>query len=846
LREEKILADAKDLTAFIKSGETHDHSLRIFKSYAKIEKFLHPVFEEQEKPFHLKELNEQAEVNGCKDVTPNKIKTIINFWAIKNWIKRQSEDFSRNHLRIVYVQPKESLEVKLEKRHVFAEFIIKYLHDKSEESIPSGEAEKDQVLVGFSVHELKEAYEKSLSLHKLDISIDDVEDTLFYLSRIDAIKIEGGFLVIYNRLTLERIEKDNKKRYKKDDYQKLNRFYENKVQQIHIVGEYAKKMLDNYKEALQFVEDYFQLNYASFLNKYFKGSRQNEIKKSLTPAKFRQLFGELSPAQLKIINDNQSKHIVVAAGPGSGKTRLLVHKLASLLLMEDVKHEQLLMVTFSRAAATEFKKRLISLIGNAANYVEIKTFHSYCFELLGKIGTIEKSGEIIRNTIEKIQNKEVEANRITKTVLVIDEAQDMDADEFALINVLMEQNEEMRVIAVGDDDQNIYEFRGSNSKYLEQFITEKEAARYELIENYRSKSNLINYTNLFVGKISYRLKTTPIIALQPGNGKIKIIAYQSQFLTTPLVNDILSTDISGTCCVLTNTNEEALQITGLLLKNRMPAKLIQTNDEFSLYNLVEVRFFIDQLSLSEEMYIVNDEMWANAKRKFWDKFRNSSKAEICISIIKDFEAANPKKKYKSDLEIFIRESRLEDFANTNGETIFVSTMHKAKGKEFDNVFIMLDNFNISSEEKKRQLYVAMTRAKNNLTIHTNGHYLDDIQTEQLEKVIDTNEYLPPDQLVMQLTHRDVWLSYFENKQNLVSELKSGDSLSVEGDDCFNSDGVSVLKFSKQYREQIEKMSEANYEIIKARVHFIVYWLDEEKQKEIKVILPIIYFKKTTD
>ena len=71
---------------------------------------------------------------------------------------------------------------------------------------------------------------------------------------------------------------------------------------------------------------------------------------------------------------------MVAAGPGIGKTRVLVHKLASLLLLEDVKHEQLLMLTFSRAAATEFKQRLMGLIGNAAHFVEIKTFHSYCFD----------------------------------------------------------------------------------------------------------------------------------------------------------------------------------------------------------------------------------------------------------------------------------------------------------------------------------------------------------------------------------------------------------------------------------------------------------------------------------
>src|SRR5690606_6140499 len=97
-------------------------------------------------------------------------------------------------------------------------------------------------------------------------------------------------------------------------------------------------------------------------------------KRTLTPEKFMKLFGALSPTQLNIINDSSNQYIVVAAGPGSGKTRVLVHKLASLLMTEDVKHEQLLMLTFSRAAATEFKKRLIALIGNAAHYTEIKTF----------------------------------------------------------------------------------------------------------------------------------------------------------------------------------------------------------------------------------------------------------------------------------------------------------------------------------------------------------------------------------------------------------------------------------------------------------------------------------------
>jgi len=843
LREEKILADAKDLTAFIRKGESKNHSISIVESYSKIENFLLPRFEEEEKTIHLKALNEEAELNGCAGVSPNKIKTIINFWAIKNWIRRQNLEYSRNHMAVLCLHPKEILKEKLERRHALAKFIIEYLYWKSIKDAVAGEEEKEEVLVEFSVHELMAAYENSPGLFKFDICIDDIEDTLFYLSRIEAIKIEGGFLVVYNRLTIERLEQDNKKRYKVENYQKLHQFYENKVQQIHIVGEYAKKMISDYKDALQFVEDYFQLNYTSFLNKYFKGSRQTEIRRNLTPAKFRQLFGELSPTQLKIINDSETKYIVVAAGPGSGKTRVLVHKLASLLLMEDVKHEQLLMLTFSRAAATEFKKRLLKLIGNAANYIEIKTFHSYCFDLLGKVGSLGKSDEILKKTVEKIENHEVEPSRITKTVLVIDEAQDMDEDEFNLISALIKQNEDMRVIAVGDDDQNIFEFRGASSKYLKQFMRLDNSGKHELLENYRSKANLVEFSNQFVRRIHNRLKHAPIIANQTGNGRIKVVRYQSENLITPLVQDIFSTGLAGTSCVLTKTNEEALQITGLLLKYGIPARLIQTNDGFSLYNLEEVRFFLNRLNLAGDDYIICDDAWSEAKQDLKNRFSRSTKLEICKNIIKDFEATNTKKKYKSDLEVFIRESKLEDFIGGNGETIFVSTIHKAKGREFDNIFLMLENFNAAADDAKRLMYVAMTRAKHNLVIHLNSGFLDGIEAADTEWVVDNETYLLPGELVMQLTYKDVWLDYFINRQYPVSKLVSSDELKFSGDECFNLKGQSVLKFSKQFVNQIETLKSNQYELKKALVNFIIYWQKESSEQEIKIILPELHFER---
>ena len=64
---------------------------------------------------------------------------------------------------------------------------------------------------------------------KLDnVQLEEVEEALLYLSKIGALKLEGGFLVLYNAMDIQRI-KDNKSRYKLDDYRMLNEFYKKKI-----------------------------------------------------------------------------------------------------------------------------------------------------------------------------------------------------------------------------------------------------------------------------------------------------------------------------------------------------------------------------------------------------------------------------------------------------------------------------------------------------------------------------------------------------------------------------------------------------------------------------------------
>lgn len=842
LREERILADQKDLTAFIKRDENKNKSLSILEISAQIEKGLLEFVGEVEVAFNVKELNERLALQGCKGTNPNKIKTIINFWAIKNWVKRQHHDYAKNAVSLVCIESKEGLKDKVSKRHELAGFIVNHLYSKIQ-SLSQQATTDRELLAEFSVHEIKSEFELKASLFNTTISIDEVEDALFFLSRIEAIKIEGGFLVVYNRLRVERLEQNNKIQYKNDDYQKLNQFYDNRVQQIHIVGEYAKKMVSDYKSALQFVNDYFQLNFISFLNIYFPGSRQNEIKRNITPAKFRQLFGTLSPTQLEIIKDNSSQYVVVAAGPGSGKTKVLVHKLASLALMEDVKTDQMLMVTFSRAAVTDFKRKLVALIGNVANYVEIKTFHSYCFDLLGKVGTLEKSDNIIKETIEKIKTGEVEPSRITKTVLVIDEAQDMDGDEFNLVKTLMEHNEDMRVIAVGDDDQNIYAFRKADAKYMQSLVSERKGKLYELIENYRSTGELVEFSNQFVKKIKRRLKITPITSKKSEQGTVKLIRYQTENLVTPLVNDIVNTRLTGSTCILTRTNDEASKIAGLLAKVGLNAKLIQSNDGFNLYNLFEVRYFLSQLKIETDTVVIDDDNWANAKRQTETKFRVGNTWGNIKTLIAEFESTSGRRKFKSDLEVFIRESKLEDFYPENKETILVSTIHKAKGREFDNVFLMLTTGPANTDEEIRPLYVAITRAKSLLSIHTNGTDFEGIKTDGLVKSFDDADYDQPSELVIQLTLKDVWLDFFTTRQHLYTNLISGTPLHIKPDGCCNNKGEYILKFSQKYKEVVADLGLKGYSLKEAVINFIIYWKKEETGIEYKVIVPELSFKK---
>ena len=826
MRQEGILADSKDISAYLlDAGDSERRSRILLERFAKLEQYILNHISDEPLRTSSKQLNDNAILNGINSSKEKDIRTLLYFLTIKGYIHKK-EDAIHN-MEISRQTNLESTLKRFEKRLEISRFTIGWLYKLAANA---KEEESPNKSVQFSVIELLKqikSYYLSLFNKTYDLQLEDIEEALLYLSRIGILKLEGGFLVLYNAMNIQRI-KDNKSRYKQDDYRTLNEFYKQKIQQIHIVGEYANLMVKDYNAALQYVQDYFQMDYKKFITKYFKGERTKEIQRNLTPAKYKQLFGQLSKRQMEIISDKHSRCIVVAAGPGSGKTRVLVHKLASLLLLEDVKHEQLLMLTFSRTAATEFKQRLMELIGNAAHFVEIKTFHSYCFDLLGRTGNLEDAKSVVIKAANMIVSGEVEPNRIGKTVLVIDEAQDMGAEEYALVKALMENNEEMRVIAVGDDDQNIYEFRGSDSMYMYRLTQTPESRFIEMTENYRSACHIVNFANNFTKNISKRIKSTPIISMKEEDGWVGVTYHQSKYMYQPLVKELIHRQEKNTSCVLTQTNEEAVIITALLRKYGINSKLIQSSDEFRFWNLAEMRYFLKQITQQKNTPLIPEELWEHAKHATFSAYEKSQSLTYVKRCVELFEQTN-KTKYISDFKEFVFESSIEDFCDTSEADVIISTIHKAKGKEFDDVYMLISDCYLKDDSLMRRYYVGITRAKKRLSIHTNSDCFKHLNADKY--TIDTKDYALPEEIVLQLSLKDVYLEYFKYLKREILTLRSGDSLIYNNFALYNAAYKPVAKLSQNMKKALMEWHTKGYEVKSASVRFIVAWKSKDSPKE---------------
>jgi ATP-dependent DNA helicase UvrD/PcrA len=191
--------------------------------------------------------------------------------------------------------------------------------------------------------------------------------------------------------------------------------------------------------------------------------------------------------------------LLIVAGPGTGKTRTLTHRLAHLVGERGVAPERCLAVTFTRRACEELRERLQALVPDAAPRITVTTFHSLGLRIIRdhhaalglpdgvRVGDDVDFDDLITLPVRLLDADPaiVRVYRERWTHICVDEYQDVDDGQYALLRHLAPPDGDL--CAIGDPDQAIYGFRGGDVGFFLRFGRDfPAAATISLTRNYRS------------------------------------------------------------------------------------------------------------------------------------------------------------------------------------------------------------------------------------------------------------------------------------------------------------------------------------------------------------------------
>jgi ATP-dependent DNA helicase RecQ len=841
-----VIGDAKDL-----SLTTSTSRLSSYPSIQRIENKLFDFLKNHlSNNLKISELNQflldqpNLSQNNLSQTNQNHTPTIK--LLLKSWRGRDGQfkfnriDRARDlwHCKIID-QPR--LQQAIRFKQQIAEQLVTFFGQLITSRVTNQEGDEKQLLE-FSILELQQY----LGIK----STKAVDKALLHLHELKVVELGQGRFIYYSPMTIQKLEKMSlpNKRYTKQEYQeRLKPFYQRKMESVHIVGEYSSRLIrdsqQNSHSAQSFMRDYFTLSYDNFIRKY--QALKDKFRFPMTEQRYQKIFQSLSDEQQKIIDDKSSQAIMILAGPGSGKTKVLVHKIASLILQEDIKPEQFLMLTYSRTAMLEFKSRLFQLLGQLAYEIDIFTFHGYALQLIGRQVESEKNN-LLRDVVKQAA-QQIQSNSIAmpyKTVLVLDEYQDINADGFALIKAIADSHQNnKRLIAVGDDDQCILKgVNGADVHFIKQFEEQfgideegnRSYAQYELLTNYRSQNHLVTYTNDFVEKLSKRYKHQALTPYREHPaGQVKVISYLSSYLQQPAVQQakqMLSDYSTGhtNIAILAYSNNEVADIYALLLEQGLKAKYLLNHEGFRLAQLIEIYSLNDLL---EEQELNENSLWQaydNVERRF----KGSKNLPLVKEVIQEFIDGH--EVFTPSLWLAYLDEISSEQLISQSKKILVSTIHKAKGKEFDCVILLVRHPCID-DELRRIFYVGMTRAKKQLLVLTNNPTFKQYAPEFVKQESDANNYPQPIHKTYVMGLADIHLSFSIGLSLKEIDLIAGSKLELKVIDknkpyLLLHNKNTVARFSKSMFEHLKSQEQQGYQISDIKIENVVVWFDEKIQQ----------------
>lgn len=680
--------------------------------------------------------------------------------------------------------------------------------------------------------------------------LEDLEKALAWMHTHEIIRLADGSNLFYQSMKVRVIKGANKDTVTREYPKKIKPHYEDQVRRTHIMLDYGEQYKQEHFDPQQYIEEYFSLPRSEFSNQhpYTDG---DAAKRPVTQEDYDRIINPLNPIQREIVL-SESPAISVIAGPGSGKTRTIVHRIAYLVKVKRIDPARIITLAYNRNAVREIKLRLQELVGELASRLRVHTFHGLSLAILGR--TVEptrnqsqnaqknvndpnkKFTQLIKDACSFLEHNEEDVEnednqlKISKLLgnceyIFVDEYQDVAEDEYHLVKLiagLQESEDKSRTVqtnicVIGDDDQNIYEWRGTSTDYIQSFQSEYRAKQFLLTENYRSTEPIIAASNRLIQNNSDRLKRSGDEQVRIDNEragedglevqslKFEDDNYQAEYIKRQVEKWITSDGVKPGEIAILARNWQHMDKARALLERRsgIPTYSLKGEDVKLICNRV-TQLLITALEKKPDLILSKEESVKARFENFFEKNNRSISEPTVKSLIKIAEDIDKERGYGSEnlsTQIAVSEiiTSIYEFNESpdiaiDPDAVLVTSCHGAKGLEFKYVILIADGFAYRQdkiESERRLFYVAMTRAKEKL-ISTHSQDSRFVQESEATPYPIENVSIDPPQFIFyaDLNPKDINLSFSgstdKRNQEIIKQLKEGDLIDLRATTAGNN------------------------------------------------------------